>query len=157
MTQPDRDEQIRQILAYLEQHRAQYDLAALRRQLLDAGYPNTLVDEALRRLDGGTSSSGPGPRLIGCLLSVVNDTLLFAIVFLVGALGGDITVAIAVPLVVLAVELVVAGALWNRPGSERASRLLLWTAIWSAATILGLVALAALFLGLCIALYNSQI
>jgi hypothetical protein len=157
-SQLDREEQIRQLLAYLEQHRAQYDLSALRKQLIDAGYSNTLEDEPLRRIDGGAASpSGPGPRLIGCLLSLLNLALLALVVYGVGVVTSNGYALLLAALGVLGVELAAAGALWRLPGQERASRLLLWTVIWTVAGLLGLAALVALLFGLCLALYSTQI
>jgi hypothetical protein len=156
-TQPDREEQIRQLSAYLEQHRAQYDLTALRKQLLDAGYPNTLVDEALRRLDGGTTSpAGAGPRLLGCFFSLLNQALLGVAVYAAGSLTNDGTTMLFVALGVLGVELLAVRAMWSTRGREWASRILLWTVIWTVVTLLGLVALGALLFGICLALIGTQ-
>jgi hypothetical protein len=47
---------IQTALAYLRQHRAQYELAALRQQLLAAGYPEAAVDAAIARLQSAEAS-----------------------------------------------------------------------------------------------------
>jgi hypothetical protein len=155
-TQPDREEQIRQLLAYLELHRAQYDLVALRKQLLDAGYSNTLVDEALRRLDGGkTSSTGERPRLFGCIWSFANWILLSAVIFGVSALTNDGYAIFFSVIGIFVVELLVVAAARNSPGREHISRILLWVVIWTVVEALVLGAIAALLFGICVAMFSN--
>ncbi|NTW00388.1 MAG: hypothetical protein HGA19_03665 [Oscillochloris sp.] len=154
--QPDREEQIRQILAYLEQHRSQYELTVLRKQLLDTGYSNTVVDEALRRLAGGKPDRvGFGVRLLGVPLAVLNFALLGLLIYGAAALSNDLLVVLFSALGLLIVELAVAGATWNRPGRERLSRLLLWTVIWTVVGIAILIALGALLVGICLSMFNG--
>jgi hypothetical protein len=155
-TPPDREEQIRQLLAYLQQHRAQYDLVALRKQLLDAGYSNTLVDEALRRLDGGkTSPPGGRPRLFGCIWSFANWILLSAVIFGVSAMTNDGYAISFSVLGVLVVELLTVAALRNSPGREGVSRILLWTVIWTILGAIIVIAIGALLFGICVAMFSN--
>lgn len=156
---PDREEQIRQIMTYLEQHREQYDLIALRKQLLANGYPNTLVDEALRRLDGGKTSAGvPRVRLIGFGLAFGNYVvlaLLFAV--LSGLRVSNGYLLLIVPAVLLGAELVVAGATWNSERRRGLGRAMLWAVIWTLAAAAILVAFIALLFGICLAIFGSQL
>ncbi len=155
--QPDREEQIRQVLGYLDQHRAQYDLTALRRQLLDAGYTNTVVDEALRRIDGGKTSATDGGRLTGCFLSLANDALLALVVYGAAALGGSWWQVLAAALGLLLLELIVALVIRSRPGGERPGQLLIWVVAWTVVGIVAAGALAALLFGVCLAIFSSQL
>jgi hypothetical protein len=156
--QPDRDEQIRQVIAYLEQHRAQYDLSALRKQLLDAGYLNTVVDEALRRLDGGNTAA-PRSRagLFGFLWSLANWVLLFVVGAGAGVVDGNGLIPLVTQGMVLVIELALVVVLWSRPGSERVSRILLWTVIWTILDVVLLFVVAALLVGACLAIYGTSI
>lgn len=154
--QPDREEQIRQIMAYLEQHRAQYDLAALRQQLLDNGYSNTIVDEALRRLAGGAPSSAGGEaRAVGCALSLVNQLPIVGIGYLAAALSNNILLLLIGIPIVLGIELIVYAFLRNYPDRERVTKTLLWTMIWTIALDVVAVALVALLFGICAALLSG--
>jgi hypothetical protein len=155
---PDREAQIRQLLAYLEQHRAEYTLVALRQQLLDAGYPNTLVDEALRRIDGGKASdTGDRSRLFGCIWAFVNLTLMGMISYGVGAMTNDGSGVALADAALIVVELLAVAALRNSPGRERVSRILLWTVIWTVVISVAMVATGALLFGACMALLGGQL
>jgi hypothetical protein len=139
-----REAQISQLMAYLEQHRAEYSLVALRKQLLDAGHPKIVVDEALCRLDGGkTSGSGGRPRLFGCLLLPVNWLLM--------AFASSLNAYL--PIAILLTELLVIAATRNSPGREGISRILLWMVIWTFV----IPAIGALLFGACIALNGGKI
>jgi hypothetical protein len=85
----------------------------------------------------------------------LNATLLAVVAYGVGALTNNLYATIFSAVGVLGVELALAGAMWNAPGSERASRLLLWTAIWTVVGIVSLVALGALLFGICLAIIGT--
>jgi hypothetical protein len=143
-TPPDREAQIAELMAYLEQHRAEYTLVALRKQLLDAGHPHPLVDEALRRLNGGKATFGDYARFYGCFLSLANWLLIGLIFLQVGMLMSWVSATFAI-IGVLLVELMIALAARNSPGREGMGRLLLWTVIWS----LVLAPIYVLLFGVC--------
>jgi cytochrome bd-type quinol oxidase subunit 1 len=150
---PDREAQIAQLVAYLEQHRAEYTLVALRKQLLESGHPHPLVDEALRRLNGGKEIAlSERPRTVGFLLSFVNLILLsYVSLFAAPLLDNMTTRRIYAVIGVLVVELLVVAALRNSPSRRGISRILLWTVIWT--LVLG--AIAILIIGICTTLQGN--
>ncbi|NTW97005.1 MAG: hypothetical protein HGB28_00430 [Oscillochloris sp.] len=156
--QPNREEQIRQVRAYIEQYRAQYDLTALRQHLLDAGYAHTVVDEALRQLDSGNpDTDGRALRLFGCGMAIANYVVISLIGGMVGSLFNSGYAVLVAPVLVLGTELMAATIMWNRPGRERASRILFWAAIWTVVGSVIVVALVALLVGVCLALFSGQL
>jgi hypothetical protein len=152
-TPPDREAQIAQMIAYLEQHRAQYTLVALRKQLLESGHPHTVVDEALRRLDGGKSSdSSDQSRLTGFFLSFANLILLGIVSIFAAPLLDNMTAQRIYAVVgVLVVELLVVAAAWSSRSRKGIGRILLWTVIWT--LVLG--AIAILIIGICTTLQGN--
>lgn len=108
----DADERAR-IRAYLEQHRATYDRAALRRKLIDDGFDPANVDAALADIDATTApaSDPDAARATGAMLAAGAATaLLNAGICLAGFQGVGLT-----PLLIgVLLELVAIGTLWRR-------------------------------------------
>ncbi len=158
---PD-DAALQQLVDYLEQHRGQVELEALRRQLLDAGHPPELVAAAVARIGGAPVRKPVAwpfgllimlanlivlPMLFGVLASVVtslfpasNDNLLWLIapVLAVGlALGGEL----------------VGGRRLTGGPRDRLGRAL----VWGAAFTMIALALLALLVGICVAVLFANV
>lgn len=145
------DPNLAPIVAYLEQHRAQVSVEALRKQLLAAGHPEPLVDEAIRRLRAAEPPRPPAAWPLGLGFMVLN----VALVSLILVVGGNMAAnSFSSPLPVFVVALLplvaelVAGLMLRGGPRDRLGRGLLWGLGFTAS----LVALGALLFGICVAI-----
>ncbi|MEI6181128.1 MAG: hypothetical protein WCP31_10265 [Chloroflexales bacterium] len=148
-TPSDDDAHVQPLVDYLEQHRETINVEALRKQLLEAGHPPELVDEALRRI-GHNPIRKPWAWPFGLLIVVANLVLVGAIetgLFSISsALSGTVSTLVGwialglVPLVLIG-EIIAGVRLTNGP-HDRLGRALIWGAIFSVITVIMLVILA---------------
>lgn len=153
---PGDDPRLQPLVGYLEQHQGQFDRAALRQQLIDAGHPPELVDTAVARV-GGAPQRKPLAWPYGLLVMLANliviPPLFGGAAGLIGALfpasTNDLLWLIA-PLLIggapLVAELAVGLRLRGGP-RDRLGRTLIWGVAFTMIT----VALLALLVGICIA------
>lgn len=150
------DQRLQPLIAYLQQHRGQFNDEALRRQLVEAGHAPALVDEALRRV-GPNASPRPPAWPIGVLIMLANLVAIPAmglgLLWLatqspspVGAVLGWLSLGVG-PVTLLAEAL--AGSWLARGPRERLGRALIWGV---GLTVAATVALGVLAFGVCIAL-----
>ena len=155
------DAALQPLLEYLEAHRAQVNLAALRAELLAAGHAPELVDEAVRRVEAST----PRKALawpFGLLVMLANfvvigvlQSLLFALASLLPsfafiAILGWVIVGLW-PLYFVG-EIVVGARLTNGP-RDRLGRALIWGGIFS---LILPILLGVLFFGICLVLLSGS-
>ncbi|MEI6179699.1 MAG: hypothetical protein WCP31_03005 [Chloroflexales bacterium] len=155
------DAELQPLLEYLEAHRAQISLAALREELLAAGHAPELVDEAVRRVEANT----PRKALawpFGLLVMLVNfvvigvlQALLFALASLLpsSAVSGILGLFILGlgPLCLIG-EIVIGVRLTNGP-RERLGRALIWGGSFS---LILPVLLGVLLFGICLVFLNGS-
>lgn len=147
------DTALAELVAYLEQHGRKINLYSLRKQLIEAGHPPALVDEAVRRAEPSTKSTWARAWLIGLPLALVN---LFVIPGLSSFIGDifDIDWWWLLPIVALVAELIAGLLLRSGPRAVLGRALitgLIYTAvIFGALAILGLV-----ILGVCIVILQA--
>ncbi|NTU82718.1 MAG: hypothetical protein HGA45_25670 [Chloroflexales bacterium] len=151
------DPRLQPLVEYLEQHQRQINLAALRKQLLEAGHPADLVAEAVRRVEAG-SPRRPLAWPLGLLVMLANIVVLpplFAglagLTTSISPTSNDSLVWLIPPLLVAALllggEFVVGLRLRGGP-RDRLGR----TLIWGAAFTMIAFALLALLFGICLAI-----
>lgn len=144
----ERDAAVAQLQAYIEQNRNQYSLSALRKQLLDAGHPNTIVDEALRRINAGGKGGGSMNWLWGFGFMLLNLIALIPLLLILGAWVDDSGILSLALLGLSQLGLLIAGFVLRNTKRERLGRIILWGMLFSA----GAVGLLALAVGICVAL-----
>lgn len=151
MAQPDDDPALGPLIAYLEQHREQVNIVALRKQLIAAVHPQALVDEAVRRIEAprGVPRTPAWPAGLGIM--VLNLALIYPAFFLVTVISGESVSWAWLPLAGLGLlyvaELVVGLRLRQGP-REFLGRALVWGAGFTASVL----ALLALLFGICVAI-----
>jgi hypothetical protein len=149
------------ILAYIAQYEGTYDLRALREQLLAAGHPPALVDEALRITDRSRrkQNSWFANLVLGCVTGLpvtIGNYILMTILWstIASAALDLLAPGLIVAGVLLIVGELVAGAVLQRNGHTKLGSALISGALLSALgipLIIGfLVALVALFVGICL-------
>ncbi|HMQ33325.1 MAG TPA: hypothetical protein PKD53_21515 [Chloroflexaceae bacterium] len=150
------DPRLAPLVAYLEQHRRQVNVEALRKELLRSGHPPELVAEAVRRVVGAAPPRPPAWPL-GALIGVANLLLLpFPFVGLIELIASSFPAAndnllwLPVPLLVTAAipgAQLAAGLRLRGGPRDRLGRALIWGA---AIALVGMAVLALLF-GICVA------
>jgi hypothetical protein len=155
----DDDAHLQPLVDYLEQHRQQINLEALRKELLTAGHPPELVDEAVRRVQGNPirkARAWPFGLLIVLANLVVIGLIEAGLNALIPVLPSPFNVifgwiAIGSGPVLLLGEIIVGARLSNGP-RERLGRALIWGAVFS---VLFTVVLIILALGACFVLLSG--
>ena len=155
------DAELQPLLEYLEAHRAQVNLAALRKELLAAGHAPALVDEAVRRVEAKT----PRKALawpFGLLVMLANFVVIGVLQFLLALIGSRLpssAVSSILGLLIVGIgplcligEIVVGARLTNGP-RERLGRALIWGGIIS---LILPVLLSVLLLGICLVFLNGS-
>lgn len=158
--QPGDDPRLRRLIDYLEQHRQQINVEALRKELLRAGHPPELVDEAVRRV-AGDEAGKPRAWPVGLLVMVANLIVMAPLLF--GLIGATVSLVPAandnllwLPAPVLLVALIPVGELLAgrrlRGGPrDHLGRVLSWGATF---TLIVMGLLLVLF-GICVVLVIS--
>lgn len=155
------DPRLRPLVDYLEQHRGQINVEALRKELRSAGHPPELVDVAVRRVVG----EQPAKALawpFGLLVALANLVAIpFPFFGLIGIIVDAFPAAndnfywLGIPLLAAALipgaELAVGLRLRGGP-RDRLGRALIWGA---ALTFIGMALLLVLF-GICVAVILSS-
>lgn len=163
----DREAAIQALIGYIAQHRATYDLRALRNQLLAAGHPSTIVDEALRRSDnaGVGNPSWLTRAMAGCAAGfpvlIANYLVLGALAGGFGALSGDAAAwAFGVGAVVLLLGELIGGSILLGRGRTVLGQALVAGALSSMIAVPVALALLALLvvmlIGICIAVISGM-
>lgn len=151
---PGGDPRLQPLIDYLEQHRRQITTPALRAQLLAAGHPPELVDEAVRRVESGPDRK-PAAWPMGLLAMLANIVALPALLIAGGSVAGWLYRAAGLdlwwlPFLLILLILIgeaVAGLRLRGGPRDRLGRAL----IWGLGFKLIALALAAMAAGVCIA------
>jgi hypothetical protein len=162
----EREAAIQALIGYIAQHRATYDLRALRNQLLAAGHPSAIVDEAIRRSD---SSSAGRPTwlsraLAGCAAGLpvllANYLVLAALAGGFGALSTNAAAwAFGIGAVVLLLGELIGGSILLGRGRTVLGQALVAGALYSIIAVpvalLLLALLVVMLVGICIAIISG--
>jgi hypothetical protein len=159
---PNREEIIRRILAYLSQHQGSYDTEALRRQVLAAGYPPDLVDEAFRRMPRSSVQAQPGSFrsgfLPGCGIWALDLLVIAGLLFLwnvIDPLGNNIGFLFLLTIVTMLAQGVLGFVLRGR-GQAGLGNALIWGTLFTVLIVpMVAVIIGAILFGICIALFGG--
>jgi hypothetical protein len=159
---PDREAVIGRILSYLTQNQNDYDLDALRRQVLASGYPPELVAEAFTRLERTASRAQPqsfGRAWgAGCGIWALNFVVSLVLFFIGVSIDSSSVVpgilAVIMPLLLLG-ELI-GGFVLRSQGRPGLGNALLWGVLYTVVVvpIIGF-ALGAIIFGICLVLVGG--
>jgi hypothetical protein len=147
----DEDAALQPLIDYLQQHREQINLEALRKELITAGHPPELVDEALKRIEPNAVRPSAWPfGLFIMLMNLVSMLLFVCPVSWFAMLTIQNSSAfgwffMALVLVLLIGEIVVGMRFTNGPRDDL-GRALIWGA---SATLVGSIVLTILACGVC--------
>jgi hypothetical protein len=158
---PDREAVIERILSYLTQNQNDYDLEALRRQVLASGYPPELVTEAFTRLERTAVRAQPqsfGQAWgVGCGIWGINVVVSLVLFFIgIGVdSSGVVPVILAVIMPLLLLGELIGGFVLRSRGQPGLGNALLWGVLYTAVIVPAIgFALGAIIFGICLVLFG---